>query len=70
MINFKNKQELKVMTVEDYKYLCNAAERMIETYGRNNMTLRQVYAVEHFRGVLAIMNPEINSNVPSLGTPE
>jgi hypothetical protein len=70
MIMFKKHKELKVMTPDDYKYLCKAAERMLDSFGRSNMTLRQVYAVEHFKGVLAIMNPEINSNVPSLGTPE
>jgi hypothetical protein len=70
MIKFKEQKELKVMTPDDYKYLCGAAERMLESLGRSNLTLRQVYAIEHFKGVLAIMNPEINSNVPSLGTPE
>ena len=70
MIQFKNQKELKVMTPDDYAYLCKAAERMMEACGRSNLTLRQVYAIEHFKGVLAIMNPEINSTVPSLGTPE
>jgi hypothetical protein len=52
------------MSIEEYTKMKEAADHLIASLKKSNMSLRQVYAIERMRELLASFEAQLDSSVP------
>ena len=52
------------MSIEEYTQMKQAADHLIDSLKKSNMSLRQVYAIERMKELLADFESQLDSSVP------